>query len=349
MGLVPTRPTTFPAPHCDGSSTKRPVRAGASAPQPCCRRFGPALRSEAFRAAPAGVASHLRQAGRGDEAFEWFWRAGVRAQALYAHAEALVHLRTALELGHGGPEGDVRGAIGASLIALGRYGEALVELERSAAAHDPDDPALAGIEHRLAEIHHRLGDWPAAAAHLDAAFDLAGDDPVLGARIQADLAFVAYRQGDAGVGKLAQAALHRAKAAGSPSALAHAYNVVGVLEGSAGELVKAEASLRASLDEARRVEDSGPLVAALNNLSRLLGESGRLDEALATASEALRLGTERGDVHRVAALHSNIADLLHAAGDEPAALEHLKTAAGLFASIAVGDEQRPRIWTLVEW
>ena len=73
--------------------------------------------------------------------------------------------------------------------------------------HDADDPALAGIEHRLAEIHHRLGDWPAAAAHLDAALDLAGDDPVLRARVEADLAFVAYRRGDAGARKLANTAL----------------------------------------------------------------------------------------------------------------------------------------------
>jgi len=299
--------------------------------------------------APAAVAAHLRQAGRGDEAFEWSWRAAMRAQALYAHAEALIHLRTALELGHGDPEGDVRGAIGASLIALGRYDEALLELERSAAVHDADDPALAGIEHRLAEIHHRLGDWTAAAAHLDAALDLAANDPVLRARIEADLAFVTYRRGDASARKLANTALRQAKVAGSPSALAHAFNVVGVLEGAAGERKKAEASLRSSLEEAHRLEDTGPMVAALNNLARLLAESGRLEEALTTAEEALRLGTERGDVHRLAALHSNLADLLHAAGDDAAALTHLKTAAGLFAAIAVGGEQRPRIWTLVEW
>ncbi len=298
---------------------------------------------------PAAVAAHLREAGRADEAFAWSWRAALRAQALYAHAEALIHLRAALELGTSAPEGDVRGAIGASLIALGRYDEALLELERSAAIHDVDDPALASIEHRIAEIHHRLGDWPAAAAHLDAAHDLAIDDPVLRARVEADLAFVAYRRGDPAARKLANAALRHAKSAGDPSALAHAYNVVGVLAGAAGDRVKAETALTASLDEALEVEDSGPRIAALNNLARLFAESGRLDEALPTAAEALRLGTERGDVHRVAALHSNLADLLHAAGDEAGALEHLKTAAGLFAAIAVGDEQRPRIWTLVEW
>ena len=122
-----------------------------------------------------------------------------------------------------------------------------------------------------------------------------------------------------------------------------------MLAGAAGDVATAETSLRASIEEARPLEDSGPTVAALNNLARLLADSGRLEEALTIAGDALRLGTERGDVHRVAALHSNLADLLHAAGDEEAALAHLKTAAGLFASIAVGGEQRPGIWTLVEW
>ena len=280
--------------------------------------------------APAAVAAHLREAGRADEAFDWYWRAALRAQALYAHAEALLHLRTALELGHFAPEADVHGAIGASLIALGRYDEALLELERSAAVHDADDPALAGIEHRLSEIHHRLGDWPAAAAHLEAALELAGEDLVLRARVEADIAFVAYRRGDAGARKLANTALRHAKsargagAAGSASALAHAHNVVGVLAAAAGDTAKAEASLRASLDEARSLEDSGPTVAALDNLARLFAESGRPAEALTTAADALRLGTERGDVHRMAALHSNLADLLHAAGDEAGALEHLE-------------------------
>jgi len=300
-------------------------------------------------ATPAAVAVHLREAGRGEEAFDWSWRAAQRAQALYAHAEALAHLRTCLEIGNEATEGDVRGAIGTSLIALGRYDEALLELERSAAVLEADDPDLAGVEHRLAEINHRLGDWPAAATHLESALDLAGDDQALRARLEADLAFVGHRRGDASARKLAGTALRRAKAAGSPSALAHAYNVVGVLERAAGEHSKAEAALRASLDEARKLEDSGSAVAALNNLARLLAESGRLGEALPAASEALRLGTERGDVHRMAALHSNLADLLHATGDEVEALEHLKTAAGLFASIEAGEETRPQIWMLVEW
>jgi thioredoxin-like negative regulator of GroEL len=51
----------------------------------------------------------------------------------------------------------------------------------------------------------------------------------------------------------------------------------------------------------------------------------------------------------VAALHTNLADLLHAAGQREAALAHLKEAARGFASVDTGGTPRPEVWTLVEW
>jgi hypothetical protein len=67
------------------------------------------------------------------------------------------------------------------------------------------------------------------------------------------------------------------------------------------------------------------------------------------AAEALELGRELGDQHRVAALHTNLADLLHADGQHDAAMTHLKEAARRFAAVDGGDAPRPEIWTLVEW
>jgi tetratricopeptide (TPR) repeat protein len=81
----------------------------------------------------------------------------------------------------------------------------------------------------------------------------------------------------------------------------------------------------------------------------VLADVGRRDEALETAGEALRLGAERADQHRLAALHTNLADLLHAAGDEDGALDHLKEAARLFAAVDTGGVPRAEVWTLVEW
>lgn len=298
-------------------------------------------------APPSVVAGHFAAAGRADEAAAWSWRAAVRARGLFAHAEALTHLRSALELGH--PPSEARAAIGDVLIALGRYEEARVELEHAAAARDPADPELAAIEHRLAEIHHWLGDWALADAHLLSALELAGPDPVLRARIQADRALVAYRRGGSEADALAARALDEATGCGDPAALAQALDVAGMLAAAAGDLASGEEHLRASLGEARLLTDPAAAVAALNNLSRVLAEAGRTGGALDASREALALGTSHGDRHRMAALHTNLADLLHATGDEDGAMDHLKSAASLFAAVDAGAEPRPEVWTLVEW
>jgi DNA-binding SARP family transcriptional activator len=306
----------------------------------------------------AAIAEHLQRAGRDAEAAGWWWRAAGRARDLYAHAEEYAYLRRAEALGC--PPVQVAVALGDVLTVLGRYREALAEFEAAASALDgqPAGPAgdgaqagSAAIEHKLAEVHHRLGDWALAEAHLDVALELLeGGDPSRRARIEADRAVLAYRRGavQAAAG-LAEGALQAARRAGDLAAVAQALNVLGMLDARRGDAGPAAARLRESLDHARGLPDPGAAVAALNNLSRLLADSGQPGEALPLAQEALALGRELGDQHRVAALHTNLADLLHAAGQRDAALAHLKEAARGFASVDTGGAPRPEVWTLVEW
>jgi DNA-binding SARP family transcriptional activator/tetratricopeptide (TPR) repeat protein len=313
------------------------------------------------QARAATIAGHLQLAGRDAEAAQWWWRAGQAARELYAHAEAHAHLARALALGY--PQLPGRIALGEVLVVLGRYREALAEFETAAAlasggesaseAGDGADRAAvqAGIEHQLADVHHRLGDWDLAEAHLAVVTELvAGAEPGRRARAEADRAVVAYRRGEVGqAAAFGRAALSTAQAAADRGATAQALNVLGMLAARAGEAAAAEAYLRHSLAQARQLPELSPAVAALNNLARLLAETGRSSEALALAAEALELGRELGDQHRIAALHTNLADLLHADGQGETAMTHLKEAARRFASVDVGDAPRPEIWTLVEW
>jgi DNA-binding SARP family transcriptional activator/tetratricopeptide (TPR) repeat protein len=303
----------------------------------------------------ATVAGHLELAGRDGEAAQWWWRAAGVARELYAHAEAHAHLTRSLALGY--PQLPGRIALAEVLVALGRYREALAELETAAAIAAEDEPETgaaliqAGIEHKLADVHHRLGDWDLAEAHLAVVTELVeGTEPGRLARAQADRAVVAYRRGAAGqAAELGQAALASAQAAADPGATAQALNVLGMLAARTGDAAAAERYLRDGLAQARRGPEPGAVVAALNNLARLLAETGRGAEALSAAAEALERGRELGDQHRVAALHTNLADLLHADGQRDAAMTHLKEAARRFAAVDVGDAPRPEIWTLVEW
>jgi DNA-binding SARP family transcriptional activator/tetratricopeptide (TPR) repeat protein len=302
--------------------------------------------------APTGapvIAGHLQRAGRETEAAQWWWRAASRARELYAHAEAHAHLRQAVALGYPQVPGSI--ALGDELTVLGRYHDALAEYETAAAGSDGNHATSAAIEHKLAEVHHRLGDWALADAHLAAALELlAPGDLGARARVQADRAVVAYRRGAseqaAGLGTAALAAARRAA---DPVAIAQALDVLGMLAARAGDEQAAEAHLRESLAQARELPEPGAAVAALNNLARLLADTGRAGEALEKAQEALALGSELGDQHRVAALHTNLADLLHQTGQGEAALGHLKEAARRFAAVDPGAPPKPEIWTLVEW
>jgi DNA-binding SARP family transcriptional activator len=295
------------------------------------------------------IAGHLQQAGKEAEAGRWWWRAAARARELYAHAEAETHLRQAVALGYPQVPGSI--ALGDVLTVLGRYHEALAEYETAAAGSDGNNATTAAIEHKLAEVHHRLGDWALADAHLAASLELlAPGDPGARARVQADRAVVAYRQGANGqAAELGAAALAAARQAADPVAIAQALDVLGMLAARAGDAGAAEAHLAESLARARELPDPGAAVAALNNLARLLAETGRPGEALDLAQEALGLGSELGDQHRVAALHTNLADLLHQTGQHDAALDHLKEAARRFAALDPGAPPKPEIWTLVEW
>jgi len=297
----------------------------------------------------ATVAHHLQESGREQEARQWWWAAGERSRSLYAHTEALVHISQARALGY--PELPALLATGDVLIALGRYGEALQAFEAAAARLDADDLAMAEIEHRLADVHHRLGEWPLAASHLQTARDLLPPgETSRRARLEGEMALVAYRQGEfTRAASLGTAALARACQTEDRLALAQATNVLGMLAARQGDAEAAEPLLRESLEHAQGLLEPGPAVAALNNLARLLADMGHLEEAMAEAEQALALGQEHGDRHRVAALHTNLADLLQASGQHEAAVEHLKESARLFAEVDQGGPIRPAIWALVEW
>src|SRR6202023_956109 len=134
---------------------------------------------------PGPGAGRRQRAGGEEQAAQWWWRACGVARELYAHAEARAHLAKALALSY--PQLPGRIAMGEVLVVLGRYREALAEFETAAAiATDGDRAAQTAIEHKLADVHHRLGDWELAEAHLAVVTELVtGTDPGRLARAEA--------------------------------------------------------------------------------------------------------------------------------------------------------------------
>jgi DNA-binding SARP family transcriptional activator len=223
----------------------------------------------------------------------------------------------------------------------GDYVKAIASYELARAKAPQADRGV--IEHKLADVHHRRGDWDAAEVHYKAA--LSGeDDPARRARISADWSMAAHRRGDVPrATRLAEDALAQARRARDEHALAQALNIVGIISGDRRRLEE-------SLAIAVRIGDEATRIAALNNLALALGRSGELKRAIELTREALAGAAALGDRHREAALHNNLADLLHRSGGQDEAMRELRRAARLFSEIGADEEtMQPEVWKLVQW
>ncbi|HSK91708.1 MAG TPA: AAA family ATPase [Euzebyales bacterium] len=298
----------------------------------------------------AAIAAHHRAAGDAEQAAQWSVRAAQRATALLAVTDAIDHYTEALALGYPDPR-PVHESLGDLHTLAGRYGDALRHFEAAAALAGED--RFAALEHKIAGVHIRRGQWVLAAQHLHVALTVLGDDDgpdtaALRARILTDQGLVAHRQGDdTDAAELATAALTAAEAAGDLAALAGAHNLLGVL--SKQDLSLARHHLEHALALARRLHDVATEVAAANNLAQAHAAAGAVARALPLAESALARSAQLGDRHRQAALHNNLADLLRASGRDDEAMAQLKQAVRLFAEVDEQAVPEAEVWKLAEW
>jgi tetratricopeptide (TPR) repeat protein len=307
-------------------------------------------------AAASRIGHHLQMAGQDAEAARYLWQAGQHARSLFANGEALAHFQTALALGY--PDAAaLHEAIGDLHTLAGRYSTACTAFEQAAAVGpaltEPASSRLARIEHKLALVHHRQGDWELAESHLEAAQDAwPADDPAGLAHLLADRSLNAHRRGSVRQAEaLAREALRLAGEAQDKASLARAHNALGMLARSQGNLALAAEHLVQGLALAAALDDPASRVAALNNLALVRRAQSDTAEALELTQQALAWCATIGDRHRKAALHNNLADLLHANGQHEAAMAHLKQAVAIFAEVGepAGAPGQPEIWKLVEW
>jgi DNA-binding SARP family transcriptional activator len=240
------------------------------------------------------------------------------------------------------PETRTAAAVGDLHVLHGDYRRAIESYE-AAAAKAPAS-ARAAIEHKLAQVHHRRGDWTNAERHYGAARKASatvGEQ----ARILADWSLAAHRSGDGARAKrLATEALGLAERSKDKRALAQAHNILGIL-GVGG----ARAHLETSVALARELGDREAHAAALNNLALALKDTGDLDRARELTEQALAECEALGDHHRSAALHNNLADILRAQGRKDESMRQLKRAVRLFSEIGEAGTSEPEVWKLVAW
>jgi tetratricopeptide (TPR) repeat protein len=294
------------------------------------------------------IAAHERQAGRPAEAAAAFVEAADRAEAVYANREAIDHLEAAIALGQVS-DAAIQARIGELRARLGEYPAAIAALETAAARAAPDE--LPGLEIALGRVHRRRGDLVAAASHLESALASPGLSDAWRARALVERSVVALRAGDLDVaGSAASEARDAAGRLGDPHIAGVAERIVGLVAQSRGDLPAARAALERSVATAADDPDPTASIAAMIALAITLASEGAVDEALALGVSAADACRRIGDRHLEAAVENHLADLLHEAGREALAMDHLKRAVALFAEVGDGAAERePGIWTLAAW
>ncbi|MCU0282285.1 MAG: tetratricopeptide repeat protein [Candidatus Nanopelagicales bacterium] len=300
---------------------------------------------------PGVVARHYSRAGSPELAAPWHLRAARRALAERAHEEALEHLGQA---GTGPAVAVLRGEV---LVRLGRYDEALAALEGALAegalvdagpagdAVGPEGPAATLL--RLADVHDRLGEWAQARERLRAAEALLPAGPgILRARVGTDLALAAYR-----LGEFPEARALAEEVASGPAdaaARARAWNVLGMVALAQGSADEGLAAFERSVAVATAVGAGEVAVAAVHNQSRALLLLGQLEAAHEMAQRALAGAEREADVHRIAAVASHVADVLHAMGRTQEAQEVQTRSARSLARVAL-PAVHPEVWLVADW
>jgi DNA-binding SARP family transcriptional activator len=298
----------------------------------------------------AQIARHYQLAGEDQLAAKYYQLAGEQARELYANTDALSHFQTALALGY--PDlASLHTAIGDIQMLLGEYDSALRSYETAAAVADKD--VLPSLEHKLAVVHHRLGEWKLAASHFQsalAALEGKGNDHQR-SMIYADWSLTAHSSGKVAKSQeLGQKALELAEDLPDQRPLAQAHNLLGILARAREDLDKAKQHLEISLELAERLGDPWVRVAALNNLALVHGQDNEPATAIDLLETALSLCVSLGDRHREAALHNNLADLYHATDQSEKSMLHLRQAVAIYAEI--GEQAgawQPEVWKLSEW
>ncbi|MCB8928140.1 MAG: AAA family ATPase [Ardenticatenaceae bacterium] len=301
-------------------------------------------------AVSAQIATHYQHAGLESEAASYFVQAGDQARALFAHQDALHFYQAALALGADEPW-RWHAACGALHMRLGNYPATLTSLETAAALAPQNE--LGQLEHQLAQVYQRQGQWELAAHKLaQARTHLGANAPATKlAHLTLDQSLVAYRQKQTEAAlTLAEQAHALAEQADTTDMLALAENILGILARNRRELetaVSYHQQSRALADANNHLEIQ---IAGRNNLALTLGAMGQTEAAITALQEAIQLCQRYGDRHYEAALRSNLADMLHQAGDETAAQEQIRQSVTIYADIGQAhDSWQAEIWQLMEW
>jgi predicted ATPase len=252
----------------------------------------------AYAGHAAEIASHFHAAGERRRALPYALLAGDQAEAMYAHAEAEDHYRTALalaqEVGDQPHAGEALEKLGAAVLLLGRHRESAERWEQAMRTYQ--------------EMGDQLGELRTLAGLLQA-YSEVGREKLDEAVAQARKILARIEPPDA-----------TAILPALGSALAAAHSNLGWILWISGLFADAQVETRRAVDLARIADDDAQLAQAQ---FRLL-IAGGLEQTAEAFEETLALAERSGQTAIVVTSHNMAAFMYMEAGDFAQALAHME-------------------------
>lgn len=257
----------------------------------------------------AELSRHFHQGRDLRRALRYAIMAGDHAEAVFAHAEAETHYRTALSLveqtGDVPSEAEALEKLGGVLKTLGRYNESLELLERAAERYAAlgDQESKRRSVARIGQVHSSRGSFDAGIARLQAELEGLHDaSPSEGlAALNVELAQLFFRTGRYHDQlAVAERACDIARATGSERLLIQAELIRGYGYASTERRAEFRRAMEDVITIGEKIGDLPTVAVALAALVSWFKDRGELEQAMVHAERALEIQERLGDLYGIA-------------------------------------------------
>ena len=253
------------------------------------------------------LAYHFLESGDKEKALGYFFKAGEKAQNVYALDEAISYFHHALELieeteGSIEEKARVNESLGDLEGWIGKVDDGVEYLRRSLTFWNQlgDKKNVARIHSKLASLAWQfLNDGKMASEHHRMALEILEKklESVELARLYEDIAHMLWRTGSPEAWSWAKKALELAEKTGATEVIAWCYNDLGTLYMKSGELEKSSEYYEQGLKTALESNFAGPAITIYNNLLQNYWIKGEFEKAFQTVHEGSEYAKKAGALH----------------------------------------------------
>ncbi len=286
------------------------------------------------------LSNHFENAGNTDKAISYYYKAGKRAEEVYAQEDALKMYQEALDLWD-----KEKGDIGFKLLEnlgdvnslLGNLSSSREHYERIVEETD-DTSRIQRMYRKIARTWETQGDFEKAEELVDRALKTYDEDPVETCRLYEVKGWTLMQKGDfEGAGEMFEKEKELSKDFCDEKLQSNSNHNLGTLMIHKGKYEEANKYLKEALKIREKIGDKRSIAKSLNNIGVVYKCRGEINKALDTYKRCLEIEKDIGDKGGMAAILANLGTLQYMNDELTEAEENFDRALKIFKSI--GDKR----------